>query len=286
MMHSKHRAIVLCVLMLTILSGLFGCGEKYTVDDIVGVSLFESGMDRNAAYAYGLIREGDAWYLSAECGNVGRYAHFDCMYFPVEANTILDSIKEGEYIKKTRSKKRFAVFAPDTPGRELMLTFSDDTKQSAAIPAPELRKAFAALSAAIEAGIPMYAAEEATGLYLSANGMNADESYSFALFQDDGWRLSADCLSGDARVTLDEVRITDEDAGTLLAIAFDEELDKKVFTYRALPDDLVVQDEDVHLVSMHFGKTAGQAHIESEALEEGFFALVRKYTGNNLSKEE
>ena len=286
MMHSKHRAIVLCVLMLTILSGLFGCGEKYTVDDIVGGSLFESGMDRNAAYAYGLIREGDAWYLSAECGNVGRYTHFDCMYFPVEANTILDSIKEGEYIKKTRSKKRFAVFAPDTPGRELMLTFSDDTKQSAAIPAPGLREAFAALSAAIEAGIPMYAAEEATGLYLSANGMNADESYSFALFQDDGWRLSADCLSGDARVTLDEVRITDEDAGTLLAIAFDEELDRKVFTYRALPDDLVVQDKDVHLVSMHFGKTAGQAHIESEALEEGFFALVRKYTGNNLSKEE
>lgn len=109
---------------------------------------------------------------------------------------------------------------------------------------------------------------------------------SSALFQDDGWRLSADCLSGDARVTLDDVRITDEDAGTLLAIAFDEELDRKVFTYRALPDDLVVQDEDVHLVSMHFGKTAGQAHIESEALEEGFFALVRKYTGNNLSKEE
>lgn len=271
------------------LAGLFGCAEKYTVDDIIGVSLFESGMDRNARYSYGLVREGDSWYLSAECGNVGRHEHFDCRYLPVGDDSIpgvIGVIHDGGYIKKTRSKKLLDIFAPDAPDHGVMLTFSDSTTQSAAISAPELLDEFVRLVTALEAGIPVHTADETTGLYLSASCMNADEAYSFELFRDDGWHFSADCLVNGSRITMENVRIADEDAGKLIGIAFDEELAMKVFTYRGLPCALAASDDDRHSISMRFGKTLQAADIRSETLENRFFDLAEKYSGNSLPKEE
>ena len=272
--------------MLTIFGSLFGCAEKHVVDDIIGVSLFESGMDRNASYSYGLVREGDLWYLSAECGNVGRHEHFDCLYLPVDADSILDVINDGGYIKKTRSKKLSAVFAPDTPSRGVMLAFSDSATQSAAISAPDLRDAFVRLVASLEADIPVYSVDETTGLYLSANCMNADVSYSFELFRDGGWHFSADCLIDDSRVGFENILVSDEDALALIDIAFEEELDMKVFTYRELPDGIEVTDADTFSISMRFKKELETANIRSEGLEDGFIALARKYAGNEIPKEE
>lgn len=285
-MHSELRRVLFGILMLTMIMSLFGCAEKYTVDDITGVSLFESGMDRNSGYSYGLVREGGLWYLSAECGNVGRHEHFDCMYLQVEADELLDIINDGGYIKKIRSKKFSGVFAPDAPSRGVMLAFSDSTTQSAAISAPELRDEFARLVAALEAEIPIHSADETTGLYLSSNCTNADATCSFELFKDDGWRFSADCLLDGSRVTLENVSVDDNDADSLLEIAFDEGIDMKVFTYRALPDVVEVADGDSFSISMRFGKELRTADIISERLEEGFFDLTRKYADNEIPKEE
>ena len=265
--------------MLTVLSSFFGCAEKYTVDDITGVSLYESGMDRNASYSYGLVREGDLWYLSAECGNVGRHERFDCVYLPVDADRILEVINDGGYIKKTRSKKLFDIFAPDASSRGVLLAFSDSTTQSAAISAPDLRDEFVRLVSGLEAEVPVHSADEVTGLYISSNCTNADDTYSFELFRDDGWRLSSDFSVNGSRITIENVRISDDDADALIGIAFDKELDMKVFTYRALPDELEVSDGDSYSTSIRFGKELQTSDIRSEVLENSFFDLAEKHSG-------
>lgn len=271
--------------MLAIISALAGCAEKYTIQDITGISLFESGMDRNSSYSFGLAKEGDSWYLSAECGNVGKRGHFDCICLRVDAEPILDIIESGGYIKKTRKNKLSGVFAPDAPSRGLMLTFSDGTRQSASITAPELRDAFIEISEKLDEAVPLYSPTDVTGLYISYGGMD-NAGYSFELFRDDGWCLSADFSSDDSRITFDNIRISDSDADALIDIAFDEELDMKVFTWRELPDGLKISDADSFHVSMRFGKEIETAAIRSERLEESFSDLARKYAGNEIPEEE
>lgn len=290
------------MLMATIFSSLLGCGKKYTVEDIIAISLWESTMDRNASYSYVLTREGDAWYLSAECGNVGEHERFDCMYLPVDGSAILNLVKEGGYMRKTRSSKGgFRVFAPDAPSRGIALTFSDFMQQSAEIAAPALRDAFSELVAALEEGIPVYSVGETTGLYLSASCMSVCSTYSFELFRDDDtWHFSASCRIDEPErntvdnpyagyrsreISLSGIPIDATDADALLEIAFEEELPMKVFTYRELPDNSEVLDADIHRVSMYFGTDSGTADIRSEKLEGKFYALAEKYFENNIAGE-
>ena len=268
--------------MATVFSGLFGCGRQYAAEDIVGISLWESGMDRNASYSFGLIRQDGIWYLSAECGSTGKRERFDCMYLPVKADAILDAVRESGLIRKTRSAGKLrGVFAPDAPRRGVVLTFSDHAQQSAEIAAPALLDAFRQLAAALENEIPVYSVQDTTGLYLSADTTDADGAYSFELFRRDAaWYFSASCrsaTSGGAAILLEEISVEAAEADALLAAAFEEELAQKVFTYRTLPDGIETLDADIHRISMRFGTESGTAELRSEKLEEMFFALAEKY---------
>lgn len=288
-MRNKLRIAVIGIFIATMLSSLFGCGEKYTVGDIVGVSLWESAMDRNASYSYALTMEDDSWYLSAECGNLGRHERFDCLYMPVaveDADAILDVVADGGYIKKTRSPKIGSlIFAPDAPRRGVMLTFSDNSQQSAEISAPQLAESFRKIAAAIEEELPLYSIEDTTGLAVYANCMNGSDTFSFELYRLEGeWYLSAE-YDG---ISFGEISIDKAEADTLLGIAFEEALDVKIFTYRELTggiDGLEVTDEDIYQVSMQFGKESKTARIRSERLEEGFYALAEKYAEFNTAGE-
>ena len=131
----KHTVckVVAIVSVLSLLSGLFGCGgnKKYTVDDIVFIHTVYYGMESNPVYSFTMRKEEDNWVFSAKClvgNNKEHYASFAS--FPItdeDTQGFLRVIREdGEIERLFKYRNPIRIFhIPDAPVRSFGMTFSD-----------------------------------------------------------------------------------------------------------------------------------------------------------------
>ena len=293
----KHieRKVVIVVCLLSLISGLFGCGgeKSYAAEDIASVSTAYYGTEKNPVYSFALQKKYDAlqkkdiWFFSASCLVGEKKEHYTSFsFFPTptdEAEGFLALIREeGEIARLRKHCNPLRIFhIPDAPSRSCVISFADGGRIEKNIELGD--KVLDYLFALADRHFEAAESGNLKSVCITSNAMDYSYCYMFSIDKEEGiWFLSCDAVVDDERICAEEeaLRIGDGDAEEILAVVREQQLVGQVVQYEEPEDDgTFVLDETTYGTAFVFTDDSRvYAPIDhGDELTEAFRRLVRKY---------
>ena len=275
--------------LLSFFISLLGCDKSanYTADDIVLINTAYYGTESIPVYSFGLYKQGDSWFFSADC-RVGEqsehYTSFSSFPIPIEeAEEFLAVIREeGEIARlaRTRNPLRFLPIS-DASSQSSGMTFSDGKKIEKNTSLGD--RALDYLYDLANRHYKTAEAETIRGISVTRQCMTPFYSYSFHLEKEaDSYFLSFNAAIDDSvgPIEAEGQRIDGESAEKIFAIVEEQQLVNRVLQYEEPEDDgEFALDETTYTTRFEFadGNSIYAPIDAGEELTEAFYQLAEKY---------
>ncbi len=279
------------ILLLSFLSGAFGCGKKknYDVDDIVSLSTSYFGMEIDPVYSFALQKREGRWFFSASCLTGVRkehYASFGFFEIPDDDAVGLFNIISGDgeidRLEKYRNTPRIFHIS-DAPARSLCIEFGDGYKIEKDTEFG--RNTLDYLHVLADKYCSSAEKETITSVSASCSAMSYSSAYSYLLEKKGktwffSFDTSVDC--GAKRIRAKNRQISGDSAGQIIAIVKAERLINKVRQYKEPDEDVFALDAAEYAVSINFsdGSRLCAPVSPGDELTEVFCGLAKKYKQN------
>lgn len=278
---------VIVILVLSFLSGAFGCGKKknYVAADIVSVSTSYFGMEIDPVYSFALQKKEGRWFFSASCLTGERkehYASFGFFEIPdddaVGLLNIISGDGEIDRLEKYRNAPRIFHIS-DAPSRSLCIKFGDGYKieKDTEFGRNTLDYFYALADRYCESAEK----ETITSVSTSCSAMSYSSVYSYLLEKKGkAWFFSFD-TSVDydgTRIRAENRQISDDSAEQVIATVKAERLINKVRQYKEPDEDEFALDAAEYAVSIKLSDGSRLcAPVEpGNELTDVFYRLAKK----------